>query len=283
MADGLNTAGDILNTGAGIAGMIPGYGTAISAALGVVGGFMKKGAAAEQASRAAELRQQANSVQKMPLRQEYLKSLKAQQMAALYGLPQYNQRVQQIDTGIANNIRAIKESSPSGAATLATISAVLNNANAAKNNLAIQDADMQMRKQQQVANTIWNTGDKQMDLVGLQRQDRAALNQGAMNLENAATANKIGAIDEILASVAGGVQGVTKAAQLNSNQVAASMPTGAADNSLATTGTGLDQNQMLQTLMKLKQTNPELFGATDQYGFWKKPNTFQTPSFSLGQ
>jgi hypothetical protein len=189
----------------GIAGMFPGIGTGIGAAVGLgtslISGVLKKNEAADQAKRAEDLRKKSENLQKGALRPEYTKALRADQMAALYGLPGYNQYLENIDEGVANNIRSIQESSPNGAATLAAISATLGKSNQAKTDLFLKDSLMQDQKQTSATNRLWQTGDKQMDLVGMQRADKAALNQGAMNLENAATANKIGSMDQILSSI----------------------------------------------------------------------------------
>lgn len=192
---------DIVSSVGQIGSAIPYVGGAISGIASLASGIMKSNEAKDQAARAQQLRQQSANTQKMALRPEYLKTLHMQQMAALAGLPGYQQYLNNIDSGVADSARAIRESSPSGAATLNTISAVLGRANDAKQQLFIQDAANREAKNAQVANTLWNTGDKQMDLVGLQRADKAALNQGAMNLENAATANRVGASDQILSTV----------------------------------------------------------------------------------
>lgn len=184
-----------------IGGMGGGFGAAFAGIASIAMGAYKNQEAKAQAKRAEELRKKSDAVQTMGLRSEYLKTLKMQEMAALAGLPGYNQYLNNIDSSVASNARAIRESSPSGADTLNTISAVLGSANDAKNNLFVQDAANRENKMAQVAQTMWNTGDKQMDLVGLQRADKNALNQGAMNLENSATANRVGSTDQILSTV----------------------------------------------------------------------------------
>jgi hypothetical protein len=194
-------ASGIVSTVGQVGGAIPYIGPIVSLAGSVVSGVLKNNESKDQAKRAEELRKKSERLQKGALRPEYTKALRADQMAALYGLPGYNTYLENIDEGVANNARSIAESSPNGAATLAALSATVNQANAAKESLFLKDSLMQDQKQQRVADRMWQTGDKQMDLVGMQRADKAALNQGAMNLENAATANKIGSIDQILASV----------------------------------------------------------------------------------
>jgi hypothetical protein len=213
-----------------IGGAIPYVGPLISLGTSLASGFMKKGEAEDQAKRAEELRKKSANLQKGMLRPEYTKALRADQMAALYGLPGYNTYLENIDEGVANNARSIAESSPNGAATLAALSATLNNANAAKESLFLKDSLAQEQKMAKANQTLWNTGDKQMDLVGMQRADKRDLNQGAMNLENAATANKIGSIDQILASI--GVAGNMVGKNLMGDGGAGVAKTGAGDTTL---------------------------------------------------
>ena len=188
----------------GIAGMT-GVGSWLAPVIGLatsaISGGLKMGEAKDQAKRAEQLRKQSEATQKMALRPEYLKSLRMNEMAALYGLPNMNQYQGNIDQDVANNARAIVESSPDGGVALNAINATLAKSYQAKNNLYQQDALMKDQKMAKVADQMWNTGDKQMDLVGLQRADKAALNQAAGNLENSATANRVGSIDQILSTV----------------------------------------------------------------------------------
>lgn len=205
-------ASDTVGMVGSVGSLIPYVGPIIGAAGSIVSGILKNNEAKDQAARAAELRKKSASLQKGLLRPEYAGALNADKMAALYGLPEYSKYIDDIDEGVAKNARAILESSPNGAASLAAISATLSKANAAKESIYLKDAMMREQKERKVADRLWDTGDKQMDLVNMQRADKRDLNQGAMNLENAATANRVGSIDQILASVAAGAQGLGKLA-----------------------------------------------------------------------
>lgn len=194
-------ASDIVGATGQIAGSIPVVGGAISGITSIISGILKGNEASQQAKRAEELRKKSEALQKGALRPEYLKSLKSSEMAALYGLPGLNQYEQGIDHDVANNARSILESSPDGGTALNAINATLNKSYQAKNQLYEQDAAAREQKMAQANQVLWNTGDKQMDLVGLQRADKAALNTAAGNLENSATANRVGSMDQILATV----------------------------------------------------------------------------------
>lgn len=268
----------------GGASMIPGIGTGIGAGVGLVtsliSGIVKSDEAKKQALRAENLRRQSAITQKMALRPEYMKSLKMNEMAALYGLPELNKYTENIDQDVANNARAIVESSPDGGVALNAINATLAKSYQAKNDLYQKDSLMKDQKMAKVADQMWNTGDKQMDLVGLQRQDKAALNQGAMNLENSATANKVGSIDQILSTVGAFGNTIGKIGMNSgSNATSALTTSGKTDETGVGTST-LDPN-IVATLMALKKSNPELFSGTDANGFWNKQSTFQTPSFQV--
>lgn len=191
----------------GIAGMVPGIGTAVGAGVGaitsIISGIMKGNEAKEQAARAAELRRKSELTQKMALRPEYIKSLKMNEMAALYGIPAMNQYTEDIDANVANNARAILESSADGGTALNAINATLNKSYGAKNQLYAQDAVAREQKMAKVADQVSGLGDKQMDLVAMQRADKRDLNTAAGNLENSATANKVGSMDQILTTIGG--------------------------------------------------------------------------------
>jgi hypothetical protein len=203
MADpqGLSTAGNVVGAVSPVLGAIPIVGGALSAVGSLASGLMKNAAAKEQAKRAEELRKKSEGLGKGALRPEYLKSLKMNEMAALYGLPGMNQYQENIDQDVANNARAIVESSPDGGVALNAINATLAKSYQAKNALYQQDALLKEQKMGKVADQMWQTGDKQMDLVAMQRADKRDLNTAAGNLENSATANRVGSIDQILSTV----------------------------------------------------------------------------------
>ena len=258
-----------------VAGMVPGYGQAIGAVIGlgtsIASGVMKNNEAKKQAERAEELRRKSDALQKGALRPEYQKALRADQMAALYGLPEYNKYLENIDEGVANNARSIRESSPNGAATLAAISSVLGNANQNKESLFMKDALLQEQKREKANQTLWNTGDKQMDLVAMQRADKATLNQGAMNLENSATANKVGSIDQILASVGTGANMLGKIDYSGTGKN--STVSSPATNTFTGTSTTAPNTITMQdgTTLSSEQIAAILAASkTNKYGYWEK-------------
>jgi len=171
----------------------------VSAAASAAGGFLKTDAAKKQAQRAADLRNQQIPIQ--TLRPEYKRKLNLDEMTALQTVPGYNQATQQLDASTAQNIRAIADRSPSGAATLSAIGNALYQKNQGLEKIAAANESYRAAGMKTVSDDLSTIGDKERDLEVQQHADKALLSAGATNLENASTANKLGGIHDIINSV----------------------------------------------------------------------------------
>lgn len=196
---GLNTAADVVGGVGSVAGLVPGWGTAIAVGANLISGLMKSGAAKKQAERAEQLR--AQPVQKQPIRPEFLQKLRRDEMIALAGRPDYSQAKENIETAAAQSFRNIADVAPDPQATLTAINQALYNKNAAIQNLDASNAVARIEGMRQVGEDIGMIGEKQRELELQQREDKQFLSKAATNLENAATANKMGAADQILGGI----------------------------------------------------------------------------------
>jgi len=196
---GENTAADVLSGVGNVAGFIPGVGSIISAATSIGSGLLKNDAAKKQMARAQALRDQ--QVQKAAIDPNYLRKLRMDEFTALQGTPGYGQAKSNLEQSSADNLRAIRESSPSGNATLSAMATALAAKNASLNTLAGQNAQYKANGQAVVSGDLSTLGEQGQARSNDARSDRKDLNAAATNLENAGTANKIGSIDQILSSV----------------------------------------------------------------------------------
>lgn len=199
MADTEDDIGTGIQSVAPFLNAIPIGGPILSAIAAAGGGLLKTDAAKKQAQRAAQLRNQQVPVQ--TLRPEYKRKLSLDEMAAIQTVPGYNQATQQLDAGTAQNIRAIADRSPSGAATLSAIGNALYQKNQGIEKLQAANESYRTGAMKTVSDDLSTIGDKQRDLEVQQHSDKALLNAGATNLENASTANKLGGIHDIINSV----------------------------------------------------------------------------------
>lgn len=186
------------------------YGGAVEMGAGLIKGITESAAAAAQAARADKLREQAKQVQTQTIRPEFLTAEHNAQMASMYGLPGLQAYRDQIGSNIANSIRAIKESSPNGEATLAAISSTLANGNKSTNDLSAQDAQSQERKGQYANDTIWNVGLQQRGLEDRRDKEKQQILAQAGALENASTANKQTGINDAVGGVEQGASQIFK-------------------------------------------------------------------------
>lgn len=206
-------ASGIVKSISGIGGMIPYIGPAVSAIGGIVGGVLEGEEAKKQAEQAARARKEAMGLKPDALNPEFRQSLQSAKMAELSGLPGLGLWKEQLGQKSANNLRAILESSPSGAATLAAMSAAVGQENQALNQLGLSDMAYKAERNKEVRDALWQTGLQKRGLED--RRDvwkREGLNAAAA-LENAATYNKVNSIDKIIGSVTSTASSLTANAQ----------------------------------------------------------------------
>ena len=180
---------------------IPYVGPILSAAGTIAGGALQASEAKKQAQRAQDLRTQGRNIAKEPLREEYLQSLRSAKFQEQAGLPAAELWKNYLDSRLAGQARAIRESSPSGQATLEALSmAYGQNANSL-NDLAIKNAGFRSGAQKDVRDMLWGVGGEQRKLELEQTRKRENLYAGANALENAATANKMNAVNQITGAI----------------------------------------------------------------------------------
>lgn len=203
MADGYSTAGAVLKTASPILSAIPYVGPIISGIASIGGGLLEQQGAKKQAEQAERMRKDALNTEKQPLRSEFIQKQNMDKMLALQGLPGFNQYNQLVDDATASSMRAIRESSGSGAQTLAAISAANGLANENKMKLMLQNAAAQQNNIKALGDTTWNIGEKQRGLEDIRDTQRAQGLQSAAAMENAATFNKLNATKGIIGGISG--------------------------------------------------------------------------------
>jgi len=218
MADGAGTAGTALKTISPMLGAIPVFGQVASMATGLIGGALEAGAAQRQAAQAEKARKEALQTQTQALRPEFTQKLRADQMAALSGLPNYDQALANIQANTANQVRTIRESSPTGESTLAAISAALGKENEATRATDALDAQYRADLNKDVRNTMWSIGKEGRYLEDIRDQQKREGLSAAAALENAATYNKQNAANKILGSIGSTAAGLANNYQQQQNQ-----------------------------------------------------------------
>jgi hypothetical protein len=213
MADGLGTAGKVVSGVSPVLGVVPYVGPLLSAVGSLAGGLMQSAAAKKQAAQAAKIRKDALGTQTEPLRSEFLKKKRIDEMGYLSGLPAYELAKSDIKDTAASNLRAIRESSASGSSTVNAISAALAMGDKAQMGLDIKNAEYKAGKLGDVGNTEWAIGEKQRQLEDLRDQQKKEGLTAASAFENAATANKMNAVNTITGALGATAASIGKTAQ----------------------------------------------------------------------
>lgn len=202
MANPYGTASTVLKTASPMLSSLPYVGPILSMGAGIAGGLLEQKAAQDQASQAAKTRNEALRLKPEPVNKYFMQKYRADQAAALGGLPGYGLAKGAIEGDIATGLRAAKESGASGAQTLALTSALIGKGNQSLNELSMQDAAFRAGLQKDARQDLEMLGgeaNRQQDI-----RDKWKLYglQGASALENAATYNKMNALNKIFGSVA---------------------------------------------------------------------------------
>lgn len=178
---------------------VPYVGPALTALASIGGGLLKGDAAKKQAARAAALR-----AQQVPLQgvaPAYQRKLNLDEMTALAGTPGYNQAKSDLDASTAQNLRAIADRSPSGGATLEAMGNALYQKNLGLQKLDAANAAYRAAGQGNVSADLATIGGQEDSKLVQQHADIALNQAGAANLENAATSNKYGGINQVVNAV----------------------------------------------------------------------------------
>jgi hypothetical protein len=190
--------------------LVPIIGGALGAITSLAGGAMEAATAKKQAEQAKRMRDAANKIKAQKMQEEFGQKLRMDKATALQGLPNMEQSIEQLDANTAGTTRAIKESSPSGAGTLAAISAQTQLQNSALQNLQNQDAQMRLKGMQNVAQTVGDIGVEKQQLQDYANKLREQGLQGASAMEAASTYNKQNAANKMLGAASLGLSTALK-------------------------------------------------------------------------
>lgn len=159
--------------------------------------------AAEQEKRAKELIKESKKIVKSPLRKEFEQARRGADMMATQGLASTFTAQKQLDADAANNLKAIQQSSPSGAIASAAIASTIGDKNKATQELLARDAEFRTANAKQALNTLWQVGEKERDLEIEQRERQEALQRRAMLLEDNALKRREQAEGQFMKSMVG--------------------------------------------------------------------------------
>ncbi len=203
------TSDIVKGVGAGL-NAVPLVGPIFGAIGGIVGGSLEAEEAAQQKEQAERIRKDALAAEKQALRPEFLQKYRADKAAELSGLPGLDLYKNWLGAQMANNVRNIRETSPSGSRTASAISLLLGRQNDAYNKLGMQNAEYKAGLGKDVRNDLWNLGLQQRSLEDKRDLVKQQGLTAASAMENAATYNRQNAYNKILGSAAQGVSTLAK-------------------------------------------------------------------------
>lgn len=220
MADGEATAGSVIKSVSPALSAIPFVGSALSAIGTFAGGMLEQDAAKKQAAQAEKIRQEALRTKAQQLQPEFLQKLKMDEMAALGGIPGLDLHKQALEAKNADTARAIRESSPNGAATLAAMAATKGLENQSLSELMAKNEAYKAGALKDVGETVKGIGGEKQSL-----QDKADIVkrqglQAASAFDAASTYNKQNAINKMLGAATSTVGSLTKNIDANSEDAA---------------------------------------------------------------
>lgn len=208
-------ASGIVKGVSGMAGAIPIAGPIISGLGGIIGGVLEGQEAEKQKQQAEKARKDALNLKPENIDPIFQQKLRADKAAELAGLPGKLLWQNMLDQRTANDLRAIRDSSPNGAAALASASAAMGRNSQDLNTLAIKDAEFRAGQAKETRDTLWDVGlqkNRQEDIRNVRREQGLT---AASALENAATYNKMNAINKILGTVGGTASAISANADAN--------------------------------------------------------------------
>jgi len=282
----LSTAGGVVSSVSPILGAVPIVGSALSGIGTIVGGILQQKGAEEQARQAAKVRKDALATKTGAMRPEYLAKLKMDKGLALGKVAGYETSKNLLEEQTANSLRSIQDSSPNGAATVAAISAALQQKNANENQLSIRNEEFKNAANQTVSQDLQMLGDKGVALEDKRDQWKREGLTAASAFDNAATANKMNAANTIISGLSSTAAGIGKSVQNNAymkqlSDIYGSGAVGKTDETTPTnstvgggslmtsptTGFAPDQQQKLSNILSSNQalTDDDTKFLTDMY------------------
>lgn len=217
-----NTVSQVGNGIGGVVSMIPGYGTLIGGAISgistLVGGALEASEAEKQKQQAEKVRADALRTQAQKIQPEYLQKLRMDKAAALNGLPGLEYDKSQLNTQSANTARSIRESSPTGAATLAAMSAAKGLENNSLMDILAKNDAYKAKALENLSQTVGGIGGEKQALQDKADAVKMRGLQAASALEAAGTYNKMNGINKILGAVGSTAASLGKTGGNDSNQ-----------------------------------------------------------------
>lgn len=210
-------AGTVIKSISPALSAIPYVGGALSALGTGIGGALEVGEAKKQAEQAERIRKEALATKPQKIQDEYLKDLRMKTMAAATGLPGLEQAQTAFESQSAKTARAIRESSPSGAATLAAMSAAKGLENSSIQELMGKNAQFKADALNTLGETVKGIGGEKQSLQNAANVIRKEGLQAASAFDAAATYNKQNAINKILATLGSTAATLTKNADGTTN------------------------------------------------------------------
>jgi len=179
-----------------------------SAVPSLISGAVGLATSAEQKKRAEQLTKEAKSLKKREIRPEFLQALRSADMMATQGSPLTKAALQQSEAAVANNLKSIQQSSPSGALAAAAISSQLGRQQSEMQGILAQDAAQRQRGQLYANQTLQGVGRQQEQLEQEKIRRQEGLIGRAAALEDNALKRKDMAIGGMLKGVTGAITGI---------------------------------------------------------------------------
>lgn len=144
----------------------------------------------EQAGRSKELKNEAATLAKNPLRPEFRDAERMREMAYLTGMPGMKQYKDGFLTNYATAAAKGREGATTGGDYLNYLNAIYGSTNDKFQELFAQDAAYKAQSAEQLAQTKWAIGQEELRNEEIKRQQQDELYKQANDLESAATQNK---------------------------------------------------------------------------------------------
>ena len=205
---GLATAGNVVSGISKVAGFIPGVGSAIAGVGGIISGALETAAANKQKAQGAADIQKALNMTPAPIPTEIKQKQIADEMAANSPMPGLQQYHDALANNFAMHLRAIYNNSRNGGQAVSAAATALGFDNESLSKLYGDSMQYQAKQAQAARNDLDEIGkykyQAKQDLYN--NWQKPLLEQGTA-LQNAATANNMKGLTDIVGSASKGLSG----------------------------------------------------------------------------
>jgi len=203
---GLSTAANVVNGISKAASFVPVVGSAVAGIGGIISGALEAGAASKQKSQGAADIQKALNMSPKPLPNEFNQKLTADEMAANSPAPGLQQYHDALSNSFAMHLRSIYNNSRNGAQAVSAAATALGFDNESLSKLYADSLQYQAKQSEAARKDLWDIGQykyqAQKDLFN--DWQKPLLEQGTA-LQNAATANNMKGLTDIVGSASKGI------------------------------------------------------------------------------